>query len=325
RVHHRRRRQYRRGSGCDIDVGGVAGRGRYRFAGHPRAVRQSPQRLRAHPHQLHYLRRRATGEAARDRRAIPRTLGGVRCAHQRCAGRRQRQHSLMSAVMHTTTVIIGAGQAGLAMSRCLSELGIEHVVLERGKLAQRWRSHSWDSLHLLTPNWMTRLPGFQYDGNDPNGFISVPELIAFFERYASSSAAPIVTDTTVERVERSGNHFRVDTDRGEWSASSVVVATGYCDLPFIPSASRRLAPSILQIATPDYRRPEQLPAGGVLVVGASSSGVQIADEIQRSGRQVTLAVGRHTRLPRHYRGRDILWWLDPLRGLCGGGGGPHEI
>jgi putative flavoprotein involved in K+ transport len=198
------------------------------------------------------------------------------------------------------------------MSRCLSGLGIEHVVLERGKLAQRWRSHSWDSLHLLTPNWMTRLPGFQYDGNDPNGFISVPELIAFFERYASSSAAPIVTDTTVERVERSGNHFRVDTDRGEWFASSVVVATGYCDLPFIPSASRRLAPSILQIATPDYRRPEQLPAGGVLVVGASSSGVQIADEIQRSGRQVTLAVGRHTRLPRHYRGRDILWWLDRL-------------
>jgi putative flavoprotein involved in K+ transport len=221
-------------------------------------------------------------------------------------------------VTRTTTIVIGAGQAGLAMSSCLSGLGIEHVVLERGKLAQRWRSHSWDSLRLLTPNWMTRLPGFQYDGSDADGFMSVPELIAFFERYASSSAAPIETDTSVQTVERRGNHFRVVTNRGEWSASSVVVATGYCDLPFVPSASQRVAPSIVQMTTPDYRRPELLPAGGVLVVGASSSGVQIADEIQRSGRQVTLAVGRHTRLPRRYRGRDILWWLDQLGVLSQG-------
>src|SRR5215207_7848013 len=128
----------------------------------------------------------------------------------------------MSAVMHTTTIIIGAGQAGLAMSRCLSELGIEHVVLERGKLAQRWRSHSWDSLRLLTPNWMTRLPGFQYDGPDRDGFMSIPELIAFFERYAASSKAPVLTDTTVHSVDRSGNGFRVATDRGVWSACSVV-------------------------------------------------------------------------------------------------------
>jgi putative flavoprotein involved in K+ transport len=221
-------------------------------------------------------------------------------------------------VPRTTTIVIGAGQAGLAMSRCLSGLGIEHVVLERGKLAQRWRSHGWDSLHLLTPNWMTRLPGFQYDGKDPDGFMSVPEVIAFFERYAFSSAAPIVTETAVESVERSGSCFRVVTSRGEWSAPSVVVATGYCDLPFVPPASRRLAPSILQMAAPDYRRPGQLPPGGVLVVGASSSGVQIADEIQRSGRRVTLSVGRHTRLPRRYRGRDILRWLDQL-GVLGQG------
>lgn len=215
----------------------------------------------------------------------------------------------------TTTIVIGGGQAGLAMSRCLSERGIEHSVLERGKLAQRWRSHSWDSLHLLTPNWMTRLPGFQYDGNDPDGFMSIPQLITFFERYASSSSAPIVTGTAVQSVERAGNGFRVVTNNGEWSASSVVMATGYCDLPFVPAASRKVPPSILQISTANYRSPEQLPSGGVLVVGASSSGVQIADEIQRSGRQVTLAVGRHTRLPRRYRGRDILWWLDQLGAL----------
>jgi putative flavoprotein involved in K+ transport len=215
-------------------------------------------------------------------------------------------------VPRTTTIVIGAGQAGLAMSRCLSDLGIEHLVLERGKLAQRWRSQSWDSLHLLTPNWMTRLPQFQYEGSDPNGFMSAPQLIAFLERYAASSAAPVLTDTAVERVERSADGFDVATSRGEWSASSVVVATGYCDLPAVPLASQRLATSVLQIAAPEYRRPDQLPPGGVLVVGASSTGVQLADEIQRSGRQVTLAVGRHTRLPRRYRGRDILWWLDQI-------------
>jgi putative flavoprotein involved in K+ transport len=228
-------------------------------------------------------------------------------------------------VTRATTIIIGAGQAGLAMSRCLSELDIEHVVLERGKLAQRWRSQSWDSLRLLTPNWMTRLPGFQYDGDDLDGFMSVPELISFFERYAASSAAPVVTDTAVQSVERSGNGFRVVTDRGVWSASSVVVATGYCDLPAVPAARRGVSPSVLQMVAPDYRRPDQLPAGGVLVVGASSTGVQLADEIQRSGRQVTLAVGRHTRLPRRHRGRDILWWLDQLGVLTQGADAVQDI
>ena len=225
----------------------------------------------------------------------------------------------------TTTVIIGAGQAGLAMSRCLSDLGIEHVVLERGKLAQRWRSHSWDSLRLLTPNWMTRLPGFQYDGHDPDGFMSVAELIAFLERYAVSSAAPVLTDTAVQSVERSGHGFRVVTNRSVWSASSVVVATGYSDLPAVPAARRGVAPSVRQMVPSDYRRPEQLAAGGVLVVGASSTGVQLADEIQRSGRQVTLAVGRHTRLPRRHRGRDILWWLDQLGVLSQGADAVHDI
>ena len=211
-----------------------------------------------------------------------------------------------------TTVVIGAGQAGLAMSHCLSRVGIDHVVLERGSVAQRWRSQSWDSLRLLTPNWMTRLPGLQYDGCDPDDFMSVPDLVALLERYAVSSSAPVLTDTEVQRVARSGDVFRVDTDRGSWSAGSVVMATGYCDLPTVPAASRGLAPSVLQMVPAAYRRPDQLPAGGVLVVGASSTGVQLADEIQRSGRQVTLAVGRHTRLPRRYRGRDILWWFDRL-------------
>ena len=223
------------------------------------------------------------------------------------------------------TVIIGGGQAGLAMSRSLSDLGVEHVVLERGKVAQRWRSQSWDSLHLLTPNWMTRLPGFEYEGDNRDGYMSVPELIALLERYAVSSQAPLLTDTDVQSVERSIHGFRVATNRGIWWASSVVVATGYCERPAVPAMSRSLSPSVRQMTSTDYRRPEQLPPGGVLIVGASSTGVQLADEIQRSGRHVTLAVGRHTRLPRRYRGHDIFYWLDRLGVLSQRADAVHNI
>lgn len=212
----------------------------------------------------------------------------------------------------TTTVVIGAGQAGLAMSHCLSARGVDHIVIERGTLAQRWRDQSWDSLHLLSPNWMTRLPGFAYDGNDPDGFMSARALVSWFERYAAVSRTPLLSGTAVRSVERAGDRFRVVTDRGTWSSDAVVVATGYCDLPAVPAMSRALPLAITQIVPGDYRRPDDLPDGGVLVVGASSTGVQLADEIQRSGRQVTLAVGRHTRLPRRYRGHDILWWLDQM-------------
>jgi len=212
-------------------------------------------------------------------------------------------------VLRTEAVIVGGGQAGLAMSRCLSDLGVAHVVLERGAVAQRWRSESWDSLRLLTPNWMTRLPGFRYTGPDPDGFMSVPELIALFEHYAAVSNAPLVT-ATVRSIDRERGRFRVATDRGAWLASAVVIATGYCNQPYVPAAARHLSPSVAQLVPSAYKRPSDLRPGGVLVVGASATGVQLAEEIQRSGRQVTVAVGRHTRLPRRYRGRDILWWLD---------------
>jgi putative flavoprotein involved in K+ transport len=210
----------------------------------------------------------------------------------------------------TDTIIIGGGQAGLAMSRCLVDEGIEHVVLERGRVAERWRSERWDSLRLLSPRWQTRLPGFAYQGADPGGFMTMPEIISYFERYARSFSAPVQDETKVFGVERSDGGYRVRTDQGSWKAPNVVIATGHCDVPFVPTAAAGLSPQVHQVVPPQYKQPDQLPDGGVLVVGASASGIQLAQEIHRSGRPVTLAVGRHIRMPRRYRGRDISWWLE---------------
>lgn len=212
----------------------------------------------------------------------------------------------------TDTVVIGGGQAGLAMSRCLSELRIEHVVLERGRVAERWRSERWDSLRLLTPRWHTRLPSFAYEGPDPDGFMTMSEVVAFLEAYAHASAAPVEADCAVRSVEPIERGYRVETTRGSWEASNVVVATGHCDVPLVPALASGVEPGITQITPTAYRNPRMIDDGGVLVVGASASGVQIADELARAGREVTVAVGRHTRLPRTYRGRDIIWWMDRL-------------
>jgi putative flavoprotein involved in K+ transport len=216
----------------------------------------------------------------------------------------------------TDTVIIGGGQAGLAMSRCLAERGVSHVVLERGQVGERWRSERWDSLRLLTPNWHSRLPHWHYEGNDPDGYMTTQEFIVHLEQYARSFDAPIRTGTTVQAVERvARGRYRVTTDCGVWEASNVVIATGHCDVPWVPSLASGLADDLFQIVPSDYRNPRQLPAGNVLVVGASASGAQLAEELAEAGRRVTLAVGRHTRLPRSYRGRDILWWIDTMGGF----------
>jgi putative flavoprotein involved in K+ transport len=215
--------------------------------------------------------------------------------------------------MHTTnTLIIGAGQAGLALSQRLTEHGCDHVVLDRGQVAERWHSERWDSLRLLSPNWMTRLPGFRYDGDDPEGFMTAPEVASFFRRYAASFEAPVLDHTTVRRVTHDGEHFVVESDRGTQRSHHVVVATGWCDQPAVPLAGRCLSPRIEQVTATEYRRPDDLPTGGVLVVGASATGVQLAHELQQSGRSVTLAVGNHARMPRRYRGMDSFWWLDQL-------------
>jgi putative flavoprotein involved in K+ transport len=210
------------------------------------------------------------------------------------------------------TVVIGAGQAGLALSRCLTEHGRDHVVLERGRVAERWRSERWDSLRLLTPNWMTRLPGGGYCGPQPDGYMTASDVAGLLDRYARSFDAPVQDGTTVDAVDPTDGGYLVRTDRGTWAAANVVVATGWSDRPWAPAPAARLEPDVHQVTAATYRNPGRLPDGGVLVVGASASGTQLADELRRSGRDVVLAVGSHSRLPRRYRGMDIWWWLHRL-------------
>ncbi|OIO68826.1 MAG: pyridine nucleotide-disulfide oxidoreductase [Zetaproteobacteria bacterium CG_4_9_14_3_um_filter_49_83] len=212
----------------------------------------------------------------------------------------------------TTTIVIGAGHAGLAMSKCLTDCSIEHIVLERGKVAHTWRTERWDSLTLLTPNWQSRLPGYGYQGDDPDGYRSLPETIAFIERYASLIAAPVQTHTNVNSVKKSEHGYLVSTDKGDWQCRSVVLASGACNLPNIPKFADDLPSTVRTLTPATYRNPEQLKKGGVLVVGAAATGIQLAQEIHLSGRPVTLSIGEHTRAPRVYRGRDIQWWLDAV-------------
>jgi putative flavoprotein involved in K+ transport len=212
--------------------------------------------------------------------------------------------------LRTTTVVIGAGHSGLAMSRCLSERSIEHVILERSEVANSWRTERWDSLRLLTPNWQSRLPGYEYEGDDPDGYMTMPEVAEFVTGYAKLIGAPVRAGTTVTSVRRADDEYRVTTDQGEWRCDTVVVASGAFGVPRVPPFADAVPSAVTTLTPFEYRNVEQLGEGGVLVVGASATGVQIAAEIQRSGRQVTMAVGEHVRGPRLYRGRDIHWWME---------------
>jgi putative flavoprotein involved in K+ transport len=211
----------------------------------------------------------------------------------------------------TGTVVIGAGQAGLALSRHLTAARHPHVVLERGRIGERWRSERWDSLALLTPNWLNRLPCSPPHG-DAGGFLGRAELVSYLDHYARSFGAPVREHVSVRSVERAGGRFRVRTDGREWFARNVVIATGDADLPRFPRVAAGVPAGIERMHSSAYRAPGQVPPGGVLVVGAGPSGQQLALELRRSGRDVVLAAGRHARLPRRYRGSDIFGWLAEL-------------
>ncbi len=205
------------------------------------------------------------------------------------------------------TLIVGAGQAGVALSHHLTGAGHEHVLLERGRVGQRWRER-WDSLTLLSPNWMNRLPG-EPDPAERDGFLSLAAFTAHLESYARSLAAPVAEGVEVERIERCSRGFRVSTTSGTWLARSVVLATGDAAEPHVPLPSPQ---GPLSLHSSGYRRPELVPDGPVLVVGAGTSGQQLALELRQAGRDVVLAAGRHSRAPRRYRGRDIFEWAQIL-------------
>lgn len=183
------------------------------------------------------------------------------------------------------------------------------MVLERGEVANSWRRERWDSLRLLTPNWLCRVPGLAYDGPDPDGYLTMGEVIEFVERFAKVSRAPVRTGANVTSVRRAGDGYEVTTNGGAISCRAVVIASGAFNRPAVPALSAAVPAAVEQITPLGYRGPAGLAEGGVLIVGASATGVQLAAELQRSGRPVTLAVGEHVRMPRTYRGRDVLWWM----------------
>lgn len=212
------------------------------------------------------------------------------------------------------TVIVGAGQAGLAMSGHLRRRGRDHVVLERGQIGGRWRGDRWDSLAFQMPNWTLELPGMPYEGSDPEGFALHGEILRFIEAYAARIEAPVRegVEVTALRAREEADGYVLETSAGRVQALNVVIATGPFHHPVIPGCAAALPPEVFQTDALRYRAPDQLPEGAVLVVGSGSSGTQIADELLRAGRKVFLSLGRHRYAPRTYRGRDVIWWFDRL-------------
>jgi putative flavoprotein involved in K+ transport len=212
------------------------------------------------------------------------------------------------------TVIIGGGQAGLAMSYRLRERGREHVVLERRRIGERWRTERWNSLHFQLPNQWLTLPGKPYSGPDPSGFSHHVDVIRFIDEYAEEIKAPIRTGVAVTglEVDDTNGGYAIETTNGPLNARHIVIATGPFQRPTVPDFAQAIPSFVYQTTTSAYRGPEQLPPGAVLVVGSGNSGCQIADELLRNGRRVLLAVSRHLRAPRRYRGQDVIWWYEKL-------------
>ena len=212
------------------------------------------------------------------------------------------------------TVVIGGGQAGLAMSYHLRRLGREHVILERARVAERWRTQRWDSLRFQFPNWSIELPGLAYAGSEPDDFAPRDDVVRFLEGYAAWIEAPLSTSVNVLSLRASANsgHYDVVTDRGDLRARNVVIATGPYQRPRVPAIAPGFPAEVAQVHASEYRNPQALPPGAVLVVGSGASGCQIAEELIVAGRQVYFSVGRHSRVPRRYRGRDVFWWRREL-------------
>jgi putative flavoprotein involved in K+ transport len=221
--------------------------------------------------------------------------------------------SQLPVIPHFPVIIVGGGQAGLSMSAHLQARGVGHVILEKNRIAHAWRTQRWDAFCLVTPNWQCELPGYPYAGDDPQGFMSRDDIVAYVEGFARHIKAPIEEGIAVTRVAaKPEGGFHVDTSKGAMSAESVVLAVSAYHVPNVPRIAERIPEHLVQIHSSAYKNPGQLPAGEVLVVGSGQSGCQIAEDLHLAGRKVHLVVGSAPRSPRVYRGRDAVEWLDDL-------------
>lgn len=210
---------------------------------------------------------------------------------------------------HYGAVVVGGGQAGLSASHYLKQRGIDHVVFEKKTVAHKWKDERWDAFCLVTPNWQCQLPDHPYDGTDLHGFMVKDEILAYVDRFVKKVDAPVFEGTSVTSLEKTGAVFSIDTSAGSVTADSVILATSLYSQPFVPRAAERLPDHITQIHTADYRNPEQLPEGSVIVVGSGQSGCQIAEDLHLAGRKVHMVTGNAPRCARFYRGRDVVDWL----------------
>jgi putative flavoprotein involved in K+ transport len=213
---------------------------------------------------------------------------------------------------HYPVMIVGGGQAGLSMSYCLRERDIEHLVLEKHQVGHAWRTKRWDSFCLVTPNWQCKLPGYDYPGPDPQGFMHKDEILKYLEEYVASFNPPVAEGVNVFSIRQGQTGFDLITSAGEYSAEQVVIASGNYHLPKIPRTAERLPAHILQLHSSEYKNPQSLPDGEVLVVGTGQSGCQIAEDLHLAGKPVHLCVGSAPRSPRRYRGKDVVDWLDQM-------------
>jgi putative flavoprotein involved in K+ transport len=214
---------------------------------------------------------------------------------------------------HIDTLVIGAGQSGLSVSYYLTQQGREHILLEKQRFGEAWRSGKWDSFTLVSPNWTIQLPGFSYAGDDPDGFLNREGVVQYLENYVSHFNPPIQTGVEVRSITNgTGNGFVIETQEGTILADNVVVATGAFQAPRLPDYHKQIPSQITQLHTSQYRNPQELPSSAVIVVGSGQSGCQIAEELYQHGYKVYLSTGSAGRVPRRYRGKDIFWWANVL-------------
>ncbi len=224
-----------------------------------------------------------------------------------------REPATSEEAKHYSVLIVGGGQAGLSLSYCLKQRGIHHLIFEKNRLAESWRAKRWDTFCLVTPNWQCMLPGFRYSGNDPDGFMKKEEIVEYIASYARSFDPPLKEGVSVSRLRRhESGAFELNTSSGDFTADQVVVATGGYHVATIPRIAERFPPAMHQIHSSDYKNPDSLPPGAVLVVGSGQSGCQIAEDLHLAGRKTHLCVGGAPRTARRYRGKDVVMWLHEM-------------